>query len=498
MIKYKISSENPQSHFLNIEMVIDNIQSDSIELQLPAWRPGRYELQNFAKNIQRFEVFSSPSQRERGLGGEVSFHKLTKDRWLIHSPDLQEITVKFTYFANVQNAGSSYVDESIMYVNFVNCLPYVEGRMDEECELEIAPPAPRGGAFEVACGLTPSVPEGEISSSVFFSPSGGWGALVDSPLLASPYLQHQSYQVENVDFHVWFLGNYTPNWTKLLADFQAFTEKQIQVMGDFPEKDYHFINWILPTSFYHGVEHRNSTMIVLGPDSEGDGLYNDLLGVSSHELYHAWNICKIRPVEMMPYDFTKENYFPTGFVAEGVTTYYGDLFLVQSGVFTQEQYLKELETILKRHFEQDGKAFQSLVESSFDLWLDGYVQAIPHRRVSIYQKGAVVSLILDLMIRLRFGHQKSLETIMETMWERFGKESVGYSITDYQRVCEEVYGRSLSQYFKDCIHGNMPLESMVNELLEAFGLQMQWNEEGKIHLELLEADNENLKLWLNL
>jgi predicted metalloprotease with PDZ domain len=325
-----------------------------------------------------------------------------------------------------------------------------------------------------------------------------YAALVDSPLLASPYLQHQSYQVENVNFHVWFLGNYTPNWTKLLADFQAFTEKQIGVTGDFPEKDYHFINWILPTSFYHGVEHRNSTMIVLGPDSEGEGLYNDLLGVSSHELYHAWNICKIRPVEMMPYDFTKENYFPTGFVAEGVTTYYGDLFLVQSGVFTQEQYLKELETVLKRHFEQDGKAFQSLVESSFDLWLDGYSQAIPHRRVSIYQKGAVVSLILDLMIRLRFGHQKSLETVMKTMWERFGKMGVGYSITDYQRVCEEVYGRSLSQYFKDCIHGNMPLEGMVNELLDAFGLQMQWNEEGKIHLEIMDGENENLKLWLNL
>jgi predicted metalloprotease with PDZ domain len=498
VIKYKISSENPQSHFLNIEMVIDNIQSDSIELQLPAWRPGRYELQHFAKNIQRFEVFRTPSFQGEGAGATDASG---------HTPDLQEITVKFTYFANVQNAGSSYVDESVMYVNFVNCLPYVEGHIDEACALEMVLPK----EYKIACGMPNSTnvnagrvkPTVELPASVekgkeFVFQPNNYYELVDSPLLASPYLQHQSYQVENVDFHVWFLGNYPPNWTKLLADFQAFTEKQIQIMGDFPEKDYHFINWILPTSFYHGVEHRNSTMIVLGPDAEGDGLYNDLLGVSSHELYHAWNICKIRPVEMMPYDFTKENYFPTGFVAEGVTTYYGDLFLVQSGVFTQEQYLKELETVLKRHFEQDGKAFQSLVESSFDLWLDGYSQAIPHRRVSIYQKGAVVSLILDLMIRLRFGHQKSLETIMKTMWERFGKTGVGYSITDYQRVCEEVYGRSLSSYFKDCIYGNIPLEGMVNELLEAFGLQMQWNEEGKIHLELLEADNENLKLWLNL
>ena len=477
MIKYKISSETPKSHFLHIEMVIGNIQSDTIEVQLPAWRPGRYELQNFAKNIQRFGVFSSQKV--------IQFHKVTKDRWLIYTAGSQEIIIKFTYFANIQNAGSSFVDESVVYVNFVNCLPYVQGRINEMCEVEMVLPKD----YKIACGML---------NTHFIFHSSDYYELVDSPLLASPYLQHQSYQVGNVDFHVWFLGNYIPNWTKLLIDFKAFTERQIQVMGDFPEKDYHFINWILPTSFYHGVEHQNSTMIVLGPDSEGDGLYNDLLGVSSHELYHAWNICKIRPVEIMPYDFTKENYFPTGFVAEGVTTYYGDLFLVQSGAFTLEQYLKELETVLKRHFEQDGLAFQSLVESSFDLWLDGYSQAIPHRRVSIYQKGAVVALILDLMIRLRFGHQKSLETVMKTMWERFGKMGVGYSLEDYQRVCEEVYGRSLSSYFKDCIHGNMPLESMVNELLDAFGLQMQWNEERKIHLELLEAENENLKLWLNL
>ena len=477
MIKYKISSENPQSHFLNIEMVIDNIQSNTIELQLPAWRPGRYELQHFAKNIQRFEVFSSQEV--------IQFHKITKDRWLIYTTDLEEVTVKFAYFANIQNAGSSFVDESVIYVNFVNCMPYVQGRMDEPCELEMVLPK----EYKIACGMP--------TENHIFHPNNYY-ELVDSPLLASPYLQHQSYQVGNIDFHVWFLGNYTPNWMKLLSDFQEFTEKQIQVMGGFPEKDYHFINWILPTSFYHGVEHRNSTMIVLGPDSEGDGLYKAILGVSSHELYHAWNICKIRPVEMMPYDFTKENYFPTGFVAEGITTYYGDLFLVQSGIFTLEQYLKELETILKRHFEQDGKAFQSLVESSYDLWLDGYSQAIPHRRVSIYQKGAVVSLILDLMIRLRFGHQKSLETVMQIMWERCGKMGIGYSLIDYHRICEEVYGRSLSSYFKDCIHGNIPRESMVNELLDAFGLQMQWNEEGMIHLELLNRDNENLKLWLNL
>eukprot|EP00388_Colpodella_angusta_P005043 GDKJ01015917.1.p1 GENE.GDKJ01015917.1~~GDKJ01015917.1.p1 ORF type:complete len:481 (-),score=54.12 GDKJ01015917.1:826-2268(-) len=480
-MNYKIDVKEPQSHLLNIEMLIENIQSETIEIQLPAWRPGRYELQNFAKNIQSFEVFDL-------AGNLLDFSKITKDRWKINTTDIQSVKVVLNYFANVQNAGSSFVDDTVMYINFVNCLPYLEGRMDEACEVSITLP----DDYKIVCGLPNKANEAHTLLATDYH------HLVDSPMLASPYLQHQKYRVADTEFFIWFLGNYIPNWEKTLADFQQFTEKQIEVMGDFPEKDYHFINWMLPTSFYHGVEHRNSTMIVLGPASEGDGLYTDLLGISSHELYHAWNICKIRPIEMSPYDFTKENYFPTGFVAEGVTTYFGDLFLVQSGVFTLEAYLKELETVIKRHFEQDGKAFQSLTESSFDLWLDGYSQPIPNRRVSIYQKGAVVALILDLMIRLKFGHSRSLGNVMQLMWERFGKIGEGYSIEDYQKICEEVYAGSLKVYFKDCIYGNMPLESLVNELLQAFGISIEWNENGKIHLELLDSENENLKLWLNL
>jgi predicted metalloprotease with PDZ domain len=120
------------------------------------------------------------------------------------------------------------------------------------------------------------------------------------------------------------------------------------------------------------------------------------LGVSSHELFHAWNIIRIRPKEMLPYDFTKENYFRTCFVAEGCTTYYGDLFLKRAGVFSDETYIKELQVYMKRHFENCAHATQSLADSSFDLWLDGYEKGIPNRKVSVYHKGALVALVLDL------------------------------------------------------------------------------------------------------
>jgi predicted metalloprotease with PDZ domain len=474
---YKISSPEPQSRLLQIEahFVLSKSQT-SLTIQLPAWRPGRYELQHFAKNIQSFEVFDENGQA-------LVFQKIKKDRWQIQTKG-SLCVVKLNYYANVQNAGSSYTDAHTLYVNPVNCLPYAEDRLHEACTLELDIPA----HWQVACGLRYNSTERRLMANSYYQ-------LADSPLLASPFLQHGSYRVQDTVFHVWFLGNYEPNWPKILADFEAFSQIQIQTMGDFPEAEYHFINWILPTAFYHGVEHAHSTMIALGPDHQPDELYPDLLGVSSHELFHAWNICKIRPVEMMPYDFTQENYFPTGFVAEGITTYYGDVFLKRAGVFSLEQYLKELETVFKRHFENDGRAFQSLVESSFDLWLDGYTQAIPNRRVSIYQKGALVALILDLSIRLKHGHSRSLDDVMRLLWQRHGKTSVGYSLSDYRSIAEEVMGEPLDWYFEQCIEGNEPLERLLNDIIEQVGLQLQINEEGKYSLKLLD-NKPHLEHWL--
>ncbi|MFN8353735.1 MAG: M61 family peptidase [Spirosomataceae bacterium] len=479
MIRYTLSVPQPSSRLLHLEMYVTGITTDSLMLQLPAWRPGRYELQHFAKNIQRFEVIDSNNQ-------PVAYQKVTKDRWVLQTSGCSALRVCYTYYANKQDAGNSYVDDTMLYVNFVNCLPYIEGRMHEPHQVALQIPED----YRVACGLN-QIEKHVLQASDYYQ-------LVDSPMLASAHLQHDSYQCGNTTFHCWFLGDYEPDFSKLKRDFKRFTEAQIQAFGEFPETEYHFLNWMLPTAFYHGVEHRNSTMIVLGPAMEGDGLYLDLLGVSSHELYHTWNICRIRPVEMVPYDFTKENYFSTGFVAEGVTTYMGDLFLVQSGVFSLDDYLKELGTTLKRHFEKDGRAWQSLAESSFDLWLDGYVAPVPNRRVSIYNKGAVIALLLDLHLRRHSDHTVTLHSLMQQMWAQYGKPFVGYSLDDYLRVAEQVVGSSLDWYKTTCVLGNQPLETLLNSYLAWVGLQLDWDESNVYSLRVFNEQNPNLRRWLCL
>ncbi len=233
---------------------------------------------------------------------------------------------------------------------------------------------------------------------------------------------------------------------------------------------------------------------MLGPDDEGEGLYNDLLGVSSHELFHAWNAIRIRPQELLPYDFTQENYFPTCFVVEGCTTYYGDLFLRRASVFNDELYVKELQVYMKRHFEHSRHAAQSLLESSWDLWLDGYEKGIPERKVSVYHKGALVALILDLYLRKKTDHERSLDDVMRLLWQRFGRPFVGYVYQDYQAVVEEVAGESLDWYWAECIAGTTPLENRLNEALAFIGLQMTTFSNGSIQLNVLD-DARATRQW---
>lgn len=457
MIHYVLSYQHPHQQFIDITLTLADIHQPVTYLQLPSWRPGRYELGNFAKNIQRFQI-------EDAEGRPLPCTKITKDRWKVPTEGISQIIVRYNYYAATLDAGSSWLDTDQLYVNFVNCLLYVEGRTAHTHQVHLQIP----DHYQVACGLP------RVAFNVLEAPS--YYHLAESPMVASAQLTHWTYTVADHTFHIWIQGVCRLQRDETIRHFQTFTEAQIEMMGNFPCPDYHFIFQFLPYRAYHGVEHFNSTVITLGPAEqllEGSSLYDDLLGISSHELFHTWNIIRIRPAEMMPYDYTRENYFPTGFIAEGVTTYYGDLFLVRSGVITLQEYFRELNKLFKRHFDNFGRFNHSLTESSYDLWLDGYGAGIPNRKVSIYVKGALVSLILDLSLRNATGHQQSLDTFMRCLWERFGRPAQGYTLQNLQDLVMELSRHQLTTYFDDFVYGKLPLEEALAALLPTVGCRLQ-------------------------
>jgi predicted metalloprotease with PDZ domain len=451
---YTISYGNPNKHIIDIALQLSNIEQDHIILNLPSWRPGRYTIQNFAKNIMHI-------QADDENGNTIACEKVTKDKWRIESVGLNQLTIKYSYYAFLMDAGNSWLDEEQLYINFINCLLYADNRLSESCSVEIKVPED----YKFATGLE------QVSPQLFKTDS--YYHLVDSPLVATKKLNKINYEVQGYQFYLWIVGEFPRTEEDVVNDFRRFTALQIEVMGGFPCKDYHFICQCLPYKHYHGVEHWNSTMITIGPASalQERPLYKEFLGVSSHELFHTWNVIRLRPKELTPYDFQRENYHATGFVTEGVTTYYGDLFLKRSGVFSLEEYLAELNKLLERHYLNEGRKNLSVADSSFDLWIDGYEKGAPGRKVSIYNEGALLALILDLKIRVNTDHHKSLDDVMRLMWERFGKREVGYSYADYKKICEEVYGASLKEYFDHYISGTAAFENELATLFPQFGLK---------------------------
>ncbi|WP_162428477.1 M61 family metallopeptidase [Pontibacter pudoricolor] len=463
MILYHLSYTEALSHYLHINITITGNTQQQLYLQLPAWRPGRYELQNFAQKLRQVTATANEET--------IAVNKITKDRWLIETGGAETITINYSFYARQMDAGGSWLDEQMLYLNPINCLMAVEGREHEPCEVTIAVPE----NWQIACGL----PE----TSKHTLRAANYDELVDSPFIASNLLQHASYSLANTTFHIWIQGDCKPDWQKIIHDFEAFTKAQLDVFGDFPVPEYHYLNLILPYRTYHGVEHSHSTVITLGPGEllMSPALYKEFLGVSSHELFHTWNIKKIRPKEMLPYNLAQENYFKTGYVAEGITTYYGDYMLARSGVFTAQQYFDELNTTLQRYFADYSRNHMSVSDSSFDLWLDGYKPGIPDRKVSIYIKGALTALLLDLQLRKVTNNKANLDAVMRELWVRFGKQTIGYTEQDYAGLVDEIAGQSFRSYFDNYINGTSTIEPALDEALNFVGCTLKQQENALLY-----------------
>lgn len=451
-MKYTICSPYPASRYLSITAVYLQALAGPLEFRQPAWRPGRYEQGHFAKNLRGLRAFDTH-------GNELPIHKVAKDHWRIELAPAGDVRLEYEYYAAQPDAGACWVDEELIYVNPVHCCLYVPGSTAEEftIRLEVDP------SFELACALPQPEP--------YTLRAANLDELLDSPFFAAASLTHRSYEVDGYTFHIWLHGEARPDLDRICRDFAAFTKVQIAMMDGFPVPEYHFLILLLPFPFYHGVEHRTSTVLALGPGIKlmRPALYNDLMGVASHELFHAWNVKTLRPADFHHYNYNTENYSRLGWVYEGITTYYGDLFLLRSGFFTADDFFAELQPRLQRHFDNQGCYYSSVAESSFDTWLDGYVPGVPARKTSIYDEGALVALMLDLYLLRASKGQNRLDDLYVRVYQQCIAENRGYREGDFLREAVALSDQGVEKIFSECIHSRTSYESYLQELLAAAG-----------------------------
>jgi predicted metalloprotease with PDZ domain len=415
---------------------------------LPAWRPGRYELGNFARNLQGWSA-------QNETGETLPWQKTCKDCWEVGARGARLVTIRYTYFAFELDAGSCYFDDSLLYINPVNCLVYPADRLDEPCSLSLT--------------LAPGY---KVASAMVFNMQGvalcnDYHELADAPLIASPRLDQRDFRVGNCRFVLAVEGGAEPDWPRWLRDFTAIASAQLDLFGEMPVPEYHFLCHFLPVKAYHGAEHARSCVVCYGPaeDPLDEAAYKAFLGICSHELFHAWNVKAIRPAEYLHYDYSREVYSRLGYVTEGVTTYYGELMLYRCGLYTWQEFADRLGAWITLHLQNEGRHVQTLSTSSFDTWIDGYQRHTPDRKVSMYLKGALVALVQDAFLRRVSANAYSLDAVMRRLYYEFAGEGRGYTEEDYAGLMP----REARPLFYDFVWGLAPLEPALTEAFRHWG-----------------------------
>lgn len=410
---------------------------------------------NFAKNISHVKALNASNEK-------ITTYKTAKDQWLIACKSEEQITFEYFYCAAELNAGSTYVNSQMLYVNPVNCIPFLPGRAHEKYTVEI---------LDSYAHLSTGLPhEGNKMFAQNFD------ELADSPFVAAHNREVISQEIEGVVFKAHVFGQTNLDLERFWSDVKAYTELQLSIFKEFPVQHYNYLLHFTPYFMHHGVEHTTSTVIVMGHGENFDReeKYQEMLAICSHELFHTWNVKTLRPVEMMPYDFTKENYTQLGYVDEGVTTYYGDLCLRRSGIWDNELWKHSLEKWLNTHHRNYGRYSYSVADSSVDTWLDGYTPGVPWRKVSIYNEGALLSMILDIELIAATNGQKSMDDVMQQMYQQFAKNNVGYSVEDYWKTLE-LTGLPNANEFKTKIAENATDYSQyLQKAFEKIGVELTW------------------------
>lgn len=454
MLHYTLSCHRAADQLIEVSLETE-IPAGSTRLYLPRWRPGRYELQNYASLVSDVRALNAAGQ-------PLPITKVSTHGWQVEAEQATRLTLHHVFFADQSEAGGSYLDATQLMVNGINLLLYPEGGEDTPCRLRLDLPE----GFAVSGGM-----QEEGGAFAFDS----FHQLVDSPFLAGTNLQHHCFTVQHLPIHLWFLGDCRPDMTRLEQDIRAYTEAQLAFFGQYPVEDYHYLYRMLPQRYRHGVEHHRSTVIAMGPgrDLMRPDVYRSLLEISSHEFFHTWNVKALRPADMWPYEYQQENYSRLHYITEGITTYYGDLMLWKAGVWTFDQWLNSINGELARHYQMGGKDYTALTEASFDSWVNGYHnQGIPNRRISFYTKGYLVAMLLDFDIRQATHHRASLDTVMRQLYHRITAAGRGYTRADVQGLIEAQTGQRYDAFFAAYIEGIEDLSPALRQLGDFYGLSL--------------------------
>jgi predicted metalloprotease with PDZ domain len=458
-IAFVVAMPKPYTHLLEVEMRVKipaNLQvPNESDLVMPVWTPGSYLIREFERHVQDFAADAN--------GRALDWTKANKNTWRVKTNGARQWRATYRVYANELSVRTSELNSDHAFWNNAALLMYRDGSINAPATLHINP-AP---GWKIATGL----PAVNGQPNTFRAEN--FDVLYDSPVECSNFKQID-FEVRGVPHRLVIDGDGNYDQNRMLAGVRQIVETETAMFGDLPYHDYTFILH-LRADTGGGLEHLNSTALGFKRSNfateEG---YRSFWSLVAHEFFHLWNVKRIRPDTLGPFDYTKENYTRSLWVAEGITDYYGQLMPRRARLISDQTYLDSLAKRIQSFQETPGREKMSAEESSFDTWIKLYRpdENSINSAISYYDKGELLGLLLDLDIRRRTHGAKSLDDVMRYLYDEFFKKGRNYTPADVQKACELMAGTSLDEFFSRYVRGRDDLAPVYNQMLAGAGLRL--------------------------
>ena len=456
-IAFKVSFSEPQAHYADIEMEISGLKTDQIDLKMPVWTPGSYLIREFAKNVETFKASSA-------AGGVLSASKVDKNTWRVNTSKNSTIKISYRVYSFEISVRTSFVDESHAFLSPSGLFLYPAGKLQLPSTVTIIP---HKSWARISTGLD------KVTSRENTYSAPDFDILYDSPIEVGNQDVFE-FSAAGVIHEVAMYGGGNYDKEVLKRDMAKIVHEQTKVFGVNPNKKYVFIVHNF-NSGGGGLEHLNST--VLGASRNAYNTEAGLLrflALVSHEYFHLWNVKRLRPIALGPFNYDEENYTSNLWIAEGFTAYYQDIFTKRAGLLNPEKYVEGLARAISAVENQPGNRVQTLSESSFDAWIKHYRpnENSPNSTISYYSKGSLIALIMDLEIIHSTKGKAGLDEVMKAMYdEYFVKQKRGFTDKEFKTMAEKIAGHSLTDIYDNYINGLKTID--YNKYLNYAGLSLK-------------------------
>lgn len=442
-ITYQLRMPKPQNHYFEVEMTLSDFKEKELNLKLPVWAPGSYLVREFSKNLNLVKAYDEN-------GKEIQVFKKTKNSWTVKSKGEKKIKVKYEVYAFELSVRTSFLDLTHGFVSGSGVFMYVDGYKDKSGILEVI----KHSSFST---ITTALPKSKISVAKDGSESfefSNYDQLVDCPIEIGNQVVFD-FTAAGVKHTVAMYGEGNFDIPTLKKDMAKVVQAASDVFGVNPNKEYVFIIHNVVDG-QGGLEHTNSTTLSVNRWTYQGAEYNGFLTLVAHEYFHLWNVKRIRPIELGPFDYDQENYTSLLWVMEGFTSYYEKLILVRAGFMSKEDFLNKLQGSINYVEGSVGSRVQPVAHASFDAWIKAYrpTENSANTSMTYYSRGSVIASIIDILIIDNSKGKQCLDHFFQHLYKKYFIEmNRGFSEVEFKAELEKFVGKNLDDFYKKYIDG---------------------------------------------